>query len=255
MYVAVLRRLRAREERFAEYVRAGGTGQLARVTVDLDEPDTVWHLEGRARAPGQRGLHERRPDRQGGLRAGERDRLVVVEAHPDHGEQVGREADEPSVAPGFRARPHLPLATRGQLRSRDYLTPVASSLSGQWCMLSVCHALTWISTMRRARRSCAVTAWRQNAKRSTLRFEPLRRSPSVLMKLASFGGPVGMATSARCGSVVRRDSDRYVRVGRVSSRHRDPDLQSCRGAARKRDCNLRCGCGWKYSPGRVTNGI
>ena len=41
MYVAVLRRFRAREERLAEYVRAGGTSQLVRVTVDLDEPDTV----------------------------------------------------------------------------------------------------------------------------------------------------------------------------------------------------------------------
>ena len=51
MYVAVLRRFRAREERLAEYVRAGGTDQLARVTVDLDELDTVRHLEGRARAP------------------------------------------------------------------------------------------------------------------------------------------------------------------------------------------------------------
>ena len=48
------------------------------------------------------------------------------------------------------------LHCRDQAGGRCGLGRVASSLSKLWCMIGVCHALTWISTMRRARRSCAV---------------------------------------------------------------------------------------------------
>ena len=41
---------------------------------------------------------KRGPDRKRGLRAAQPDRLIVVEADPDHGQQFRREADEPRVA-------------------------------------------------------------------------------------------------------------------------------------------------------------
>ena len=55
---------------------------------------------------GERRLHELRPDGQRRLRTAEPDRLVVVEAHPDHGEQFRREAGEPRV-PEIVRRPGL----------------------------------------------------------------------------------------------------------------------------------------------------
>ena len=42
-------------------------------------------------------------------------------------------------------------------RSCPPCCPHGLAFSRPWCMISVCHAPTWISTMRRARRSCAVT--------------------------------------------------------------------------------------------------
>src|SRR5437867_2846540 len=91
---AVLSRFGAGDEGLVVDARAGGERQLARVAIDLREGDALGNLEGDARAAGERGLHEVGPDGERRLRAGERDRLVVVEADPDHREQLRCEADK-----------------------------------------------------------------------------------------------------------------------------------------------------------------
>src|SRR6267143_2626289 len=98
MQLTRLRRFRPRDERLVESLRAGRRRELAGLGVDVDERDALGRLERRVGVAGERRLHELRPDRQRRLRAAEADRLVVVEADPDHGEQLRREADEPGVA-------------------------------------------------------------------------------------------------------------------------------------------------------------
>ena len=59
-------------------------------------PGGTWN--GTLGLPGERRLHELGPDGQRRPAAAEAQRLVVVEAHPDDGQQLRREADEPGVA-------------------------------------------------------------------------------------------------------------------------------------------------------------
>src|SRR5262245_42281135 len=94
---AGLGRLRAREEALAEDLRARRGRELAGLFVDVDEDDAVRDVEGARGLAGRSAGHERRPDRERGLRAAEADRLVVVEADPHDREEVRREADEPGI--------------------------------------------------------------------------------------------------------------------------------------------------------------
>src|SRR3954471_21209210 len=91
-------RFGAGEERFPEDVGAGGRGELAGVLVDVHEDDPVGHVEGLAGVAGEGPGHELRPDRKRRLRAAQAEHLVVVEADPDHRQQLRREADEPGIA-------------------------------------------------------------------------------------------------------------------------------------------------------------
>ena len=72
----------------------------------------------------QRAHHELRPHRQGRLRSAQAERLVVVEPHPDDGQQLGCEADEPRIAQvvggarlagGFRREPRRARRRAGAL--------------------------------------------------------------------------------------------------------------------------------------------
>ena len=91
-------RLRAFDKRFGKDPRAGGTGELTRVAVDVDERDVFRRLKRRAVDAGEGASHERRPDRQGSRRSAQPEWLVVVEADPDHGDELRREADETRAA-------------------------------------------------------------------------------------------------------------------------------------------------------------
>src|SRR5262245_23755504 len=86
---ATLGGLRAGEESLIEDLRAVRAREHTRLLVDLHE----HHVLGRDREamvllPGQSVLHEVEPDRQRGPRARQVDGRVVVEAHPDYGQQV-----------------------------------------------------------------------------------------------------------------------------------------------------------------------
>ncbi len=86
------------QERFRVDPLAVGRGPLAGVLVDVDERHAVGHLEGTVGPARQRAAHEAGPDGHRRLTAAQAERLVVVEAHPDRGEQLGRQPDEPGVA-------------------------------------------------------------------------------------------------------------------------------------------------------------
>ena len=95
---ALFHGLGAREEGLANHPGTAGTRQQSCVTVDVREDDAVRHRKGLAGLARQGARHERGPNRQGRLRAGQAERLVVVEADPDHRQQVRREADEPGIS-------------------------------------------------------------------------------------------------------------------------------------------------------------
>src|SRR5262245_61446612 len=95
---ARLARLGPADERLRDHLGTPRAGEFAGVRVDVHERNAVRHLERDAGAPGERGAHELRPDRQRRARAAESDGEVVVETDPDHREQLRREAGEPRVA-------------------------------------------------------------------------------------------------------------------------------------------------------------
>src|SRR5262249_44677042 len=81
--------LGACQKRFVEHARAVRRGQLAGIAIDVREGDAVRRLEADALMAGKRADHEGRPDGKRRLRSAEPERLVVVEAHPDDGEELG----------------------------------------------------------------------------------------------------------------------------------------------------------------------
>src|SRR5436853_3159116 len=89
MQVARLHGFGSGEKCFAQDTRAAGQRELAGIRIDIDEADAFRRVEGNARVAGERADHEVGPDWERGLRAREADRLVVVEAHPDDGEEFG----------------------------------------------------------------------------------------------------------------------------------------------------------------------
>ena len=99
VHVAHLGRFGAAQERLLEQ-RAGSSGP-ASLPVSRSMSTQMMpggSAKGRFGWPASARHHERRPDGQRRLRAAQAERLVVVEAHPDHGQQLRREADEPRVA-------------------------------------------------------------------------------------------------------------------------------------------------------------
>src|SRR5829696_2114425 len=94
MEVTDLRRFAALQEGLLHGPWATWRRQLAGVAVDVHEHDPFGDFEGRVRLAGHRPHHEGRPDRERRLCAAHPDRLIVVEAHPYHREQVRSEADE-----------------------------------------------------------------------------------------------------------------------------------------------------------------
>src|SRR5438128_4062473 len=90
--------LGAGEEGLAPHLGAAGGGEESGGGVDVPPDDVVGDLE-RTRRPGPgRRAHEVDPDGKRALGTGEPGRRAVVETHPDAGDHLGREADEPGVA-------------------------------------------------------------------------------------------------------------------------------------------------------------
>src|SRR5688572_27418555 len=85
-------RFSTRQKCFIRHTWTRGCGDLAGIAIDLDERHTLRRIERGAAAPGQRVLHERRPDRQRRLRPAQAKRLIVVKTHPHHGQELGRKA-------------------------------------------------------------------------------------------------------------------------------------------------------------------
>src|SRR5690349_17413389 len=98
MQGAVFSGLGADQERLVEGVLALGSGELARLAVDLGERDAARSLERHVGTSGERRLHEFGPDRQRRLRAAQPELLVVVVADPYDGQKLRREAGEPRIA-------------------------------------------------------------------------------------------------------------------------------------------------------------
>ena len=98
MQLAVLERLGPGDERLVVGARAAGHRQLAGVAVDLREGDAFGRVEGRLGRPAS-------ADFMNSVQIGSAACVPVrptgwlsSKPHPDDGEQLGREADEPGVA-------------------------------------------------------------------------------------------------------------------------------------------------------------
>ncbi len=87
----------AAEERLGHNTRTVRPCQLPGVGIDIGEGDVLRHGELRFGLTSERLDHERCPDGQGRLRSAETERLILVEAHPDHGQQIVCEACKPRV--------------------------------------------------------------------------------------------------------------------------------------------------------------
>ena len=70
------------------------------------------HAEIQRRTRRGRRLHKRRPRRQRGFRAGQAQRFLLIEARPDHGQQVRREARQTTHPCASLVVPVLPAAGR-----------------------------------------------------------------------------------------------------------------------------------------------
>src|SRR5579871_194329 len=103
---------------FVSHFRAAGRGQFAGFRVDPGRHDAAWHREF-MHVPILRmlvrSLHEFGPNRQCAARSLEFNVAIVVEADPNHADQLGGETGEPTVVRGAglagrwqneSARPH-----------------------------------------------------------------------------------------------------------------------------------------------------
>src|ERR1700690_669291 len=115
---ASLRGLAAGDEILLFGARAGSCGELASLRIDgfLDNSGRRLEILG-VGVSGQSdsAFHEFRPDRSGGLAAGEAEVAIVVKADPDDAEKIGGEAGEPAVA----RCTGLPCCRRGKAERTD----------------------------------------------------------------------------------------------------------------------------------------
>src|SRR5215471_14037844 len=85
-------------EGFGNCRGAVGGSQLPAGRADAGKGDALRYLKRHAGAASQRTHHKGRPDGQRRLGARQPNRLIVVESHPHHREELRRESNEPRVA-------------------------------------------------------------------------------------------------------------------------------------------------------------
>ena len=102
----------------------------------------------------------------------------------------------------FRGRHSLKRQLVRKSPGRSPCCPMVSSISRQWCILGVCHALTWISTMRRARRSMrryCLTTKREavNFALRALASEPIGIDEARQLRGSGWDGDIGEMRTSR----------------------------------------------------------
>src|SRR3990172_10678559 len=91
--------LSAGDERLGAGAGTRRTCQQSGHGVDAGERYSGGRLKASALSARDSGLHEARPDGQGGLRSGESQGAVVVIADPNDRQNVGRESHETTIPP------------------------------------------------------------------------------------------------------------------------------------------------------------